>query len=291
VSDLRSAALGYAGQDIPVFPLHSVADERCSCGKYPCGPDNKGAGKHPHTSDGFLSATTDRVQVEKWWTRWPDANIGTPHFDVVDYDAYKDGAKETFARLKTLIPDTTPTTTTGNGGRQFFYKPGTLTRGNLGVGVDSRYAGANYVILPPSRTRGEYEWKLRLDQGRLAPAPDFPLSESASGEGDDVRDRAQAGELIETGRNKAAFKKACSEALWSDNEELIRDAVQAWVDHHCRDPHEVDVAKQVKGALKLSKAELLREIKKSSQNTATESVSVPTPDNPDARTTGRLPHQ
>jgi hypothetical protein len=286
MSTLRAAALGYAGAGIPVFPLHSVTDERCSCGKYPCGPGNKAAGKHPRTSDGFYSASTDRAAIEKWWSKWPDANIGTPYFDAVDFDSYKDGAKETFARLRPLIAKTTPTTTTGGGGQQFLYEAGTLSRGVLGVGVDSRYAGANYIILPPSghRSGKRYEWKLRLDQGRLAPAPDFPLSDSASGKGEDVRDRAHAGELIEMGRNKAAFKKACSEARWTDDEALIVEAVQAWVNHHCRDPHEVDVAKQVKGALKLSKTESLNKI--ALQTTDTDSVSARAPDDPDTRTSG-----
>ena len=40
-----AAALEYAARGWRVFPVHSVtADGRCTCGVYPCGTDNKGAG-------------------------------------------------------------------------------------------------------------------------------------------------------------------------------------------------------------------------------------------------------
>lgn len=278
MSNLREAALGYAGGGIAIFPVHGIVDGRCTCGKHPCGPDNRSAGKHPITSDGFKSATTDRDQVERWWTLHPNANIGTSTFDVLDVDEYKDGASETFARLRPLIAKTTPTTTTGGGGSQFFFKPGTLTHGNLGLGIDSRYAEANYVILPPSRHRSgsSYAWKLTLTKGRLDAAPDFPLSESATGDADDLKDRVRDGEIVETGRNKAAFRFACAIARWSDDEELILEQTQRWVERYCRDPHEVDVPKQVRGALKLSTAESLS------------TVSAPSVDKVDSQTTGRI---
>ena len=134
------------------------------------------------------------------------------------------------------------------------------------------------MILPPSghRSGARYSWKLTLTKGRLAPAPDFPLSENAGGEDDDLKDRVRDGELIETGRNKAAFRFACSVARWSDDQELILEQTQAWVDRYCRDPHEVDTAKQVRGALKLSKTESLAKV--------TQVAS----DDPDTRSTSRI---
>ena len=56
----------------PVFPLHSVQDGRCTCGR-DCG---KNAGKHPRVKGGFKAATTDARQIEAWWRKWPNANIG-----------------------------------------------------------------------------------------------------------------------------------------------------------------------------------------------------------------------
>ena len=71
------------------------------------------------------------------------------------------------------------------------------------------------------------------------------------------QERVHDGELIETGRNKAAFRFACMVARWTDDPELVEQQTQAWVDRHCRNPEEVDVAKQVRGALKLSDTESL----------------------------------
>jgi putative DNA primase/helicase len=69
---LLECALHFAGRKWHVFPLHSVRDGRCSCG-HDCG---KNAGKHPRLKGGFKVATTDAAQIEAWWRKWPDANIG-----------------------------------------------------------------------------------------------------------------------------------------------------------------------------------------------------------------------
>lgn len=76
-SDLASAALTLALARVPVFP--------CVRG-----------GKQPMTAHGFHSATIDPQQVERWWTRTPDANIGIPTgansgLVVVDVDVHPGG--------------------------------------------------------------------------------------------------------------------------------------------------------------------------------------------------------
>ena len=55
--NLREAALEYAEQGKHVFPC------------YP-------ATKIPMTENGFKDATTDPVQIKKWWAENPEANIG-----------------------------------------------------------------------------------------------------------------------------------------------------------------------------------------------------------------------
>jgi Bifunctional DNA primase/polymerase, N-terminal len=70
---MPSMALFYGGAGIRVFPVNVR--------KEPLTP--KGTSERP---GGFHYATTDREQIEKWWTRWPDAGIATPDFDVVDVD-------------------------------------------------------------------------------------------------------------------------------------------------------------------------------------------------------------
>ena len=65
-------ALAYASYGFRVFPLHSVRNERCTCG-HDCGKD---AAKHPRVAGGFKAATTDAEQIKAWWAKWPDANVG-----------------------------------------------------------------------------------------------------------------------------------------------------------------------------------------------------------------------
>jgi hypothetical protein len=104
MSAVREAALNYGDGGIAIFPVHGIVDGRCTCGKDPCGPDNRSAGKHPIFTGSFHEASTDREQIERWWAAHPNANIGTSAFDVVDVDHYKDGAKETARTSQRWLP-------------------------------------------------------------------------------------------------------------------------------------------------------------------------------------------
>jgi hypothetical protein len=66
-------ALAYARRGWPVFP---------------CQPGSK----VPATRHGFHDASTDWRQIERWWSRQPDANVaiatGAPGPDVLDVDQH-----------------------------------------------------------------------------------------------------------------------------------------------------------------------------------------------------------
>src|SRR5688500_3317712 len=86
-------ALAYARRGWAVFPVHTIVHGACSCTKS-CG---KQAGKHPRTQHGHRDATTDPAIIRKWWTQWPDANIGiatgaVSDLTVWDFDTYKPDA-------------------------------------------------------------------------------------------------------------------------------------------------------------------------------------------------------
>lgn len=73
--------------------LGRVAGDLASAGVpvFPCVPGQK----RPLTARGFHSATTDPAQIERWWTRWPEANLGLPTgavsgVVVVDVDVRED---------------------------------------------------------------------------------------------------------------------------------------------------------------------------------------------------------
>lgn len=87
----------YASHNWPIFPIHWILNDRCSCGDSECG---KNKGKHPILKGGFYKATIDFEQIKKWHKQWPDANWGMRTGDcinggagvlVVDIDPRNDG--------------------------------------------------------------------------------------------------------------------------------------------------------------------------------------------------------
>jgi hypothetical protein len=232
---MLTAALNYVGAGISVFPVKRD--------------------KKPLTEHGFLDATTERGQVEEWWKRWPDAGIATPDFDVADVDLYKPVCDGTWQRIRALVGDG-PHSRTPRGGVQYFYAPGTLRHNKIGPGVDNRYAGANYVLLPPSRFvwedgDGRYEWVVPLLGRNPKPAPDFPLDANGGGNAADLARKIKSGDRIDDDRNTSAFWYA--RELIEQNPELPPSAIEArtkaFVDSRCGgNLAEVDVAKQVRGA-------------------------------------------
>lgn len=63
----------YASLNWPVIPLHTPDyNGKCSC----YNPNCSSIGKHPRIKSGLNDASTDLKIIEKWWTKWPDANIG-----------------------------------------------------------------------------------------------------------------------------------------------------------------------------------------------------------------------
>lgn len=142
-SALLSAALWYAQQGAPVFPLQVGA-------KIPL----------PGTR-GFKDATTDPSQIRAWWRARPDFNIGlaTGHvFDVIDFDG-----PDAIA-LGYTHPQWWPATigkvcTPRPGGNHWYVAPtGAGNKAGMAPGVDYRGLGG-YVVAPPSRTDiGAYTW-------------------------------------------------------------------------------------------------------------------------------------
>ena len=94
---MHEHALDYAGDRMPVLPLHTPEDGRCSCRSAGC----DSPGKHPRTLHGKDDATTDTEVIARWWTRWPTANIGirpVPGLVVLDVDP-RSGGNTTLAEL------------------------------------------------------------------------------------------------------------------------------------------------------------------------------------------------
>ena len=158
------AAAVYAEERTAILPLWWPADiGRCACPAGTACTDN--AAKHPLTVNGVHDATDDVDQIEKWWTRWPTANIGgaiPADLCVVDIDP-RNGGADTWQQLAQGRPVWTLTCLSGrldNGRHLWLRKPDGPIRGKLGPGVDVKQAGG-YVLLPPSvhaQTMDCYRW-------------------------------------------------------------------------------------------------------------------------------------
>lgn len=171
------AALGYAENGWNVFPLHNILPTgACSCGTRCADP-----GKHPRVP-WKENATTDVKQVNAWWNRWPEANIGVatgPESGlwVLDLDNKKsvdvgDGLLigEGTHSLRVLedmygpLPETLAQITGSGGTHLIFRYPADAGRsfGNrVGIvpSVDVRGAGGYIVAAPSNHVSGNlYQW-------------------------------------------------------------------------------------------------------------------------------------
>lgn len=165
-------ALAYARKGWRVFPLHGIEAGRCTCRKAHC----TSPGKHPRVASGFKSASTDRTEITKWWTRWPNANIGVATGSglcVIDLDG-----EEGFNQFKALIakneviPDTL-VSKTGNGYHIVFATraDGPEVRSTKHGKIDVKAEGG-YIVAPPSihYSGRKYQW---MKANCLAVLPDW----------------------------------------------------------------------------------------------------------------------
>lgn len=142
-----------------VLPLHGIVGNKCTCGKYPCGENNKQAGKHPFTRHGLKDASNNIEEIAKLFNYRPELNVGIvtgeiSGFFVLDVDAAKNGF-ESLDKLFQTYGEFEPTVIvrTGGGGVHiwFAYPTGLQigNRTNFMPGLDIR--GQNgYVVAPPS---------------------------------------------------------------------------------------------------------------------------------------------
>lgn len=180
---IREIALTYGRRSWQVVPLHTVAERQCSCGKADC----KSSGKHPRTWGGLREASSDESQIQGWFDRWTNSNIGIVTGEgsglvVVDIDP-RHGGDVSWAELVVLHgqPRTVEVVTGSGGSHYYFRHPGRRignTSNKLGAGIDTHGDGG-YVVAPGSRHASgeEYRWAMGAspDEVPLAPMPDWLL--------------------------------------------------------------------------------------------------------------------
>lgn len=145
-SELSAAATAYATAGVAVFP---------------CIP----GGKRPLTVHGFHDASTDPVQIDRWWLQFPFANIGIPTgqlVDVLDIDVHATGTGYPTLRSlqqEGLISGWGQAVRSPSGGLHLYYPTApeqdqaSWSRGR--AHVDFRGVGG-YIIAPPSTIHSEH---------------------------------------------------------------------------------------------------------------------------------------
>lgn len=172
------AALHYADIGWPVFPCR--------------------ADKKPFTQHGFREATTTAAQIESWWRRWPDAQVGVAcggaGIAVIDLDLKPSEGKDGIAAFSRLcdehgLANCGLIASTPRGGRHYVYAMPDPAVGNgidviPGSGIDVR-ADGGYVVVPGPSSPGR-EWVQgdpfeRWEEsdgswtGHIGPMPDWIL--------------------------------------------------------------------------------------------------------------------
>lgn len=174
-------AIEYADRGWKVFPLHTSKKSACSCGNPSC----SSAAKHPRIKEWQKSCSDKLPQIEDWWKKWPDANIGlatgnASGFFVIDIDP-RHGGKESLQDLvkKNGVFPKTLASNTGGGGYHLFFKEPNIritNRINLLPGIDIRGDGG-YVVAPPSfhHSGAQYSWTKDLKESSIQDAPNWLL--------------------------------------------------------------------------------------------------------------------
>lgn len=223
---LLTAALSYARRGWLVIPLHTPTPNGCSSyssTKTSC----PHAGKHPRNYNGKDGATTNEDRIRKWWSRWPDANIGIvtgPESGllVIDLDN-KNGinGRDNLTALAAEfggMPDTL-TATTGTGEHLYFEHPGVANKnsaGKLAAGIDVRADGGHVVAAPSLHANGRrYEW-VNPEQP-LAELPFWLLARLTSTmkgintmQIEKQRNPEDAPQVVQGERNDTLYRVACA---------------------------------------------------------------------------------
>jgi hypothetical protein len=172
---LKHAALAYADDGWQIFPVFGITNGKCDCGVKCDSP-----GKHPLVK-WTEAATDDHEQIERWWNRWPNANIGVATgrksgLYVLDLDNKRsidlgggtlvsEGVHSLHQQELTTgkLPDTRSQTTGSGGTHLIFSYPDSESplpnRGGLLPSLDTRGDGG-YIVAPPSLhpSGNRYRW-------------------------------------------------------------------------------------------------------------------------------------
>jgi len=90
-------------------------------------------------------------EIDEWWHKWPDANIGLITGEVTNLVVVDVDNKAGEDKIRELAPGLKPHTKSPHGYHFWFdYHPGLTNRAKVADGIDIR-TGGGYIIAPPGR--------------------------------------------------------------------------------------------------------------------------------------------
>ena len=245
---LLDAAIDYASRGLAVFPL-------------------KPRDKAPITAHGVHEATTNFDQINKWWKRYPNANIGiacgkiSGGLLVVDVDRKQNGVDgldslNAWERENGELPETVRSIT-GTGGSHLLYRidGAGKNRVNLLDGVDIRSDGG-YIVAPPSvhPNGNQYEWEYDPDEYEVARGDETLDKLLDYGKKDKSENFTMPDKVGKGQRNDTMYKLACSLQARNLPDSVVFDSVRSANNSMCDPPlSEGELTKIIESALKHEK--------------------------------------
>ncbi len=214
----------------------------------------------------------DAAEVNRWFDRWPDANVGivtgqVSGLVVLDVDPRHGGEESIadWARSGRPLPDTTEAVTGGGGRHLYFRAPAMLLRNRVGLspGIDLR-ANGGLVVGPPSihPSGGRYTWRSGHAPEDFAPAP-LPdwLRRMAAGGGQGAGHsighwRKLVAEGVPEGTRNNTIASLAGHLLWHGvDPDVTLELLLCWNRVRCRPPlDDEEVAGVVASIVKLHEA-------------------------------------
>lgn len=173
---------------------------------FPCVP----GGKEPAVAGGFKTATTDKAQINWWWTKNPDYNIGIATgavsnlvvLDIDDNEAFFGAYPFTIQALDNAYEVSTPS----GGSHVYFLGQGYRSNAKRLTGADIRCEGG-YVVAASSSIQGTpYEFV----GGALQPTPRWLETMLDAARKEPLTSNEDEVQVIEGGRNDYLVRAAGS---------------------------------------------------------------------------------
>ncbi|MCJ7510138.1 MAG: phage/plasmid primase, P4 family [Dehalococcoidia bacterium] len=253
MNPLLEAAQARAREGAYLLPVWWTAQAGvCQC---PKGRSCPSPGKHPLLEHGLLDASTNSITIERWWQRWPLANLAERTDEIHRIDIDLPEVAEALAQ-DTALPNETEVVRTPRGGLHIAVVSTHPVQGGPLYLQDGRRLGdlkaaGGYVLVPPSSIGDRHYRSLSPDHGQVMTVDDprlwlaqvLPAFGYALGdEGHSARQYAALAGTIHEGEGRHDALVSYAGHVWVEGMcgETLADLLQVINERQCRPPLPAD---------------------------------------------------